>query len=203
MPAFFMSLPSFVVESLLQNLWRLHINVSTFIVILIGIDLGVRSGRNGSKVQWRSLRNRYWPSRLLWFQSKGASCSSRVGSIGCHAPHPNSMPYEPMSVTRAKKGAPGSERTGHVLAGHLRQRISHLGTPACGGLRHQGSPDMDGESPAPAGSVVQRIGIRSPSLRYDILARSVGAFCRIKKPSICQVKAFDGASPSTVTPGSR
>ena len=42
---------------------------------------------------------------------------------------------------------------------------------------------------------MQRIGIRSPSLRYDILARSVGAFCRIKKPSACQVKAFDGIRP--------
>ena len=43
MPAFCMPLPAFVVESLLQNLWRLHTNVSTFIVILIGIDLGVRT----------------------------------------------------------------------------------------------------------------------------------------------------------------
>ena len=33
-----MPLPSFVVESLRQNLWRLHTNVSTFTVILIGID---------------------------------------------------------------------------------------------------------------------------------------------------------------------
>jgi len=42
---------------------------------------------------------------------------------------------------------------------------------------------------------MKRIGIRSPPLLYDILARHGEAFCRIRKPSICQVKAFDGRKP--------
>jgi hypothetical protein len=42
---------------------------------------------------------------------------------------------------------------------------------------------------------VQRIGIRSPTVLYDTLARHVGAFYCIRKPSICQVKAFDGHTP--------
>ena len=42
---------------------------------------------------------------------------------------------------------------------------------------------------------MERIGIRSPAVLYDTLARHVGAFCCIRKPSICQVKAFDGVCP--------
>jgi len=54
---------------------------------------------------------------------------------------------------------------------------------------------MDGESPHPARGRVKRIGIRSPNVLHDTLARYGAAFCRIRTPSICQVKAFD-ARPS-------
>src|SRR6266550_2961649 len=54
---------------------------------------------------------------------------------------------------------------------------------------------MDGESPHPAPNRVKRIGIRSPNVLHDTLARSIGAFWRIRKPCICQVKAFDGIRP--------
>src|SRR5437868_1431473 len=77
-----------------------------------------------------------------------------------------------------------------------RQRISHLGTPACGGLRQQGGPDVDGESPPAASGCMQRIGIRTPTLQERTLARHREVFFRIRKPSICQAKAFDGSKPS-------
>ena len=41
----------------------------------------------------------------------------------------------------------------------------------------------------------QRIGIRSPTVRYVILARHGEVFYGIRTPFVCQVKAFDGRSP--------
>src|SRR6266480_6263890 len=51
---------------------------------------------------------------------------------------------------------------------------------------------MDGDSPHVVGGRLKRIGIRSPNVLHDTLARHGEAFCRIRTPSICQVKAFDG-----------
>jgi len=42
---------------------------------------------------------------------------------------------------------------------------------------------------------MQRIGIRTPTVPERTLARYREVFFGIRKPSICQVKAFDGLRP--------
>ena len=91
-------------------------------------------------------------------------------------------PYYGPSVLGALAGVTPSKA---VTPWHARMRR----------LLHQEGHHVDGESPHAAGDRMKRIGIRSPPVWHTTLARHGEAFCCIRTPSICQVKAFDGAPP--------